>query len=97
MASSSKLMWLVLLLCLCYCSRIDAKKRNKNSKKGKSKDEEKLELAMREGLRFDHPVYAADIREDIPVGTVVATVRASSSNEGKSFYIRYIFQPFCRL
>ena len=95
MASSSKLMWLVLLLCLCYCSRIDAKKKNKN-KKGKSKDEEKLELAMREGLRFEHPVYAADIREDIPVGAVVATLRATSNNEGK-YAIKLTFQPFRRL
>lgn len=76
---SAKLIWLVLLLSLCCFYFVDAKKKNK---KTKTKEDKKLEEALREGLRFEQPVYAVDVREDIAVGSIVTSVRALSNNEG---------------
>ncbi len=82
--ASRKVLWLVLLLCLCYFPWTEcARKRKKEKSKNKSKSRDKEELARIEGLRFEQPIYATDIREDIAVGAVVLTVRAESHNEGK--------------
>lgn len=96
MAATRRLLVLVVVFLMVVCLfAITAHGRKRGKKKSKNA---KDHVSLQDGLKFERPVYAEDIREDVPVGTIVATVTAVSGNEGKIFILLLMFciYVFCK-